>query len=143
MSFVFAAPEALADAAAGLSAINSALNAGTAAALPATTGVIAAAQDEVSLAIAALFAQHAGDYQAVARQVAAVGDQFMRNLTGAGAAYAVAEAAAAPSLQAFGEDLLAVANAQAMALLGRPLIGNGADATTPGGVGGAGGLLMG
>ena len=53
--FVFASPEDLASASRDLTSIGSALRSATAAAEPSTTWVAAAAQDEVSAAIAALF----------------------------------------------------------------------------------------
>ncbi len=66
-------------------------------------------------------------------------DQFVAALTAGGGLYSSAEAAAATPLQ----DLLNVVNAPTQALLGRPLIGDGADGTAPGQAGGAGGLLYG
>ncbi|CMI72217.1 PE-PGRS family protein [Mycobacterium tuberculosis] len=55
MSFVIVAPEALMSVASEVAGIGSALNAANAAAAAPTTGVLAAAADEVSAAMAALF----------------------------------------------------------------------------------------
>ncbi|MGB9305180.1 MAG: PE family protein, partial [Mycobacterium sp.] len=64
MSFVIAAPEALATAARNLANLGSTLGAATAAAAVPTTQVLSAAEDEVSAAIAALFSGHGQEYQA-------------------------------------------------------------------------------
>lgn len=64
MSFVIAAPEALDSAATDLVVLGSTLGAATAAAAAQTTGIVAAAHDEVSAAIAALFSAHGQAYQA-------------------------------------------------------------------------------
>jgi hypothetical protein len=93
MSFVTAAPEALAAAAASLGAIGSALGAQNAAAATPTTGVVPAAADEVSALTAAQFAAHAQMYQAVSAQAAAIHEQFVSVLGMSGASYLAAEAA--------------------------------------------------
>ena len=82
MSFVTAAPEALAAAAGNLAGIESALSAANAAARADTTAVLAAGADEVSAAIAAAFSGHAQGYQALSAQAAAFHDQFVQTLTG-------------------------------------------------------------
>ncbi|MEK1284800.1 PE family protein, partial [Mycobacterium ulcerans] len=101
--------------------------------------LLAAGTDEVSEAIASLFSGHALDYQSLGARMTAFHDQFVAALTAGGGLYSSAEAAAATPLQ----DLLNVVNAPTQALLGRPLIGDGADGTAPGQAGGAGGLLYG
>ena len=126
MSYVIAAPEALVAAASNVAAIGSTIGAANAAAATLTTGVLAAAGDEVSAAIASLFSSHAQDYQALSGQAAAFHTQFVQALTGAGGAYASAEAAATSPLQ----SVLGVINEPFLALLGRPLIGNGANGVT-------------
>lgn len=63
MSFVIANPEMLAAAATDLAGIRSAISAATAAAAAPTIQVAAAGADEVSLAISALFGQHAQAYR--------------------------------------------------------------------------------
>ncbi len=71
MSFVFAAPDAMAAAASDVAGIGSAIGAANAAAAAHTTGVLAAAEDEVSAAIAALFSAHGQGFQALSAQAAA------------------------------------------------------------------------
>ena len=58
MTCVIAAPELITTAATDLANIGSAVTAANAAAATPTTGVLAAAEDEVSAAIAALFSAH-------------------------------------------------------------------------------------
>ena len=94
MSQVIAAPEMLLTAAGDVESIGSAINAGGAAAAGSTTGVLAAAEDEVSKAISALFSEYAEDYHAVLGQAATFHTDFTRALAAAGAAYTQAEAAA-------------------------------------------------
>lgn len=108
-----------------------------------TTALAAAGADEVSAAIAALFSAHAQTYQAVNARAALFHQQFVQAMTGAGESYAAAEALNASPLQALEQGVLGVVNAPTQLLLGRPLIGDGVNATTPGGAGGAGGLLWG
>ncbi|WP_422656229.1 PE family protein, partial [Mycobacterium marinum] len=139
MAFVLVAPEMVTAAASDLANIGSAINtANTAVAAP-TAELLAAGTDEVSEAIASLFSGHALDYQSLGARMTAFHDQFVAALTAGGGLYSSAEAAAATPLQ----DLLNVVNAPTQALLGRPLIGDGADGTAPGQAGGAGGLLYG
>lgn len=71
MSFVIAVPEALTMAASDLANIGSTINAANAAAALPTTGVVAAAADEVSAAVAALFGSYAQSYQAFGAQLSA------------------------------------------------------------------------
>ncbi|WP_151090891.1 PE family protein, partial [Mycobacterium tuberculosis] len=137
------APELVAAAAADLTGIGQAISAANAAAAGPTTQVLAAAGDEVSAAIAALFGTHAQEYQALSARVATFHEQFVRSLTAAGSAYATAEAANASPLQALEQQVLGAINAPTQALWGRPLIGNGADGTAANPNGGAGGLLYG
>ncbi|WP_156764704.1 PE family protein, partial [Mycobacterium sp. 1081908.1] len=144
MSFVVAAPAVLASAAADLHSIGAALTEANAAAAGSTTGLLAAGADEVSAAIAALFSGHGQAYQGLSAQVAAFHQQFVQTLTGGAGAYALAEAANASPLQTLEQDVLGVINAPTEALLGRPLIGNGADgAPGTGQPGQAGGILWG
>ncbi|OBK60071.1 hypothetical protein A5656_13475 [Mycobacterium gordonae] len=139
MSFVFANPELMTTAASDLTGIRSAINAATAAALVPTTQLQAAAADEISQAITALFGQHAQTFHAVSAQATAFQEQFIQTLTAGGTSYALAESINAGPLQ----PLLDAINAPTQALLGRPLIGDGADGTAASPNGGAGGLLFG
>ncbi len=144
MSFVIVAPEALMSVASEVAGIGSALNAANAAAAAPTTGVLAAAADEVSAAMAALFGAHAQEYQRLSAQAAGFHAQFVQALNAGVNSYASAEAANASPLQAVEQQVLGLINGPAQTLLGRPLIGNGADgAPGTGQPGGPGGLLWG
>lgn len=134
MSFVIAVPEFLSAAATDLANLGSTISAANAAASIPTTGVLAAGADDVSAAIAALFGAHAQAYQTISAQAATFHAQFVQTLSAGAGAYANAEAA---NVQ---QSLLNAINAPTQALLGRPLIGDGADGTAPGQNGGAGGL---
>ena len=127
MSYLSVAPDALISATSDLAGIGSTIQTANAAAAAQTTNLVAAAQDEVSTAIAALFGTHAQEFQALSSQAQAFHGQFMRALSGGASAYASAEAASASPLQTFEQDVLGAINAPTEALLGRPLIGNGAN----------------
>ncbi|MBX9977976.1 MAG: PE family protein, partial [Mycobacterium gordonae] len=139
MSYVFASTEFLNSAAADLANIGSVITQANAAAVLPTTEVLAAGADEISAAVAALFGIHAQGYQALGAQAAAFHQQFVQAMASGANAYATAEALNVGPLQ----PLLDVINAPTQALLGRPLIGNGADGTALNPNGGAGGLLFG
>jgi hypothetical protein len=98
MSYLIAAPDMLAAAAADVAGIGSSLSAANGAAVAPTTGIVVAAEDEVSAAIAALFSGHGQAYQAVSAQAAAFHSQFVQALAGAGNSYAATEAANASLL---------------------------------------------
>ncbi|AIH66209.1 hypothetical protein IU17_01060, partial [Mycobacterium tuberculosis] len=137
MSNLLVTPELVAAAAADLAGIGSAIGAANAAAGAPTMALLAAGADEVSAAVAAVFSSYAQQYQALSAAAAAFHDQFVRALAAGAGAYAGAEAANVE------QQLLNAINAPTQALLGRPLIGDGADGTAPGQNGGAGGLLYG
>ncbi|WP_263988359.1 PE family protein, partial [Mycobacterium conspicuum] len=140
MSFVMAAPAQLGAAPTDLTNIASALGVANAAAAPPTTGILAAAEDEVSAAIAAVFSGHGQGYQAVSAWAAAFHADFVRALTAGADAYAGAEAANVSPLQ----TLLDVINAPIKSLTGRPLIGNGENGAPGTGENGSpGGWLLG
>ncbi|MCV7079306.1 PE family protein, partial [Mycobacterium szulgai] len=119
MSFVLVAPASMAAAATDLANIGSAISAANGAAAASTAAVATAAGDEVSAAIAALFSGHGRAYQALAAQVATLHEQIIGRLSASGNSYAAAE--------------LTNVNSLAEAVLGRPLVGNRRDASTPGG----------
>ncbi|OOK72078.1 PE family protein [Mycobacterium kansasii] len=77
--------------------------------------------------MASLFAGHGQAYQRLSAHLTAYHDQFVRTLQSSADAYAGAEAANAAPLQSAGQGLLNLINAPTEALLGRPLVGNGAD----------------
>lgn len=71
--------------------------------------------------MAAVFSSYAQQYQALSAAAAAFHDQFVRALAAGAGAYAGAEAANVE------QQLLNAINAPTLALLGRPLIGNGSS----------------
>lgn len=91
MLYVVASPDLMTAAATNLAEIGSAIStANGAAALP-TVEVVAAAADEVSTQIAALFGAHARSYQTLSTQAAAFHSRFVQALTTAAASYASVE----------------------------------------------------
>src|SRR5947207_253737 len=87
MSYVIATPAALAAASTNLSDIGEAIRAATAAAASPTTGIAAAAADEVSAAIARLFGTFGHQYQLASAQAAAANDEFVQAFQSGAAAY--------------------------------------------------------
>lgn len=143
MSFVIAYPETTLAAATDLADIGSLLDVANAAATAATTGVLSAAEDEVSTAIAPLFSSYAVDFHALSSRAAAFQAEFVWRLQSSAAAYAEGEAVSAGPLRAVEREVFGAMNTPAQLLLGRPLIGNGVDGTATSPNGGPGGLLMG
>lgn len=137
MSFLWVSPDSVAAAATDLSRLGSSVATSNAAAAVPTTQVLAAASDEVSLRIAALFGAHGREYQAVSALVEELQAQFTQTLRASAGSYVWTEVENAQ------RAVLGVINAPTMTLLGRPLIGDGANATVPGGAGGDGGILFG
>jgi hypothetical protein len=118
MSYLIAAPEILDSAATDLASIAGTVRAANASAAAQTTGILAAAKDEVSATIAALFSDHAQAFQAVSAKAAAFHQQFTQALTAGAGAYADAEAASASHL---GQLLAAIgAGTGVNGLLARP-----------------------
>lgn len=93
MSFVIAQPELVEAAAQNLAGIRSALSEASAAAAGPTIGVLAAGQDEVSGAIAALFDSFGQEYQTISAQAQAFHAQFVNLMNAGAAAYLGTEAA--------------------------------------------------
>lgn len=87
MSFVFAAPELVTDAAGALSAIGSSLGEATATAAGPTTSLATAAADEVSLGISELFGNYGRQFQALSAQATAFHNELVSLLGGSAAAY--------------------------------------------------------
>src|SRR3954466_4709285 len=133
-SFLVATPEFLSAASADLSGIGEAIREASAVAAPVTTGVMPAAADEVSAAIARLFGSHAQEDQALSAQSARFHARFVQLLGSGGAAYAAAEAANASPLAAL-DDLAFFSPWKA--LTGRPLFGDGANGAAGSGAAGA------
>ena len=131
-----------------LAGIGSSIRSANAAAAASTTRVVAAAQDEVSAAIAGLFSSYGQEHQALSAQVALFHDRFVQALGSGGLMYAAAEAANASPLQAATQDVSGAAGlfkfGPVKAATGRPLVGNGTNgAPGTGQPGGPGGILMG
>ncbi len=99
MSYTFAVPDVLSATAEDLAGIGSSLGDAHAAAAP-TTAVAAAAEDEVSTAIASLFSDHGQAFQALSARAAAFHTEFVQALSGGAAGYAGAESANAGLVQA-------------------------------------------
>jgi hypothetical protein len=98
MSYLVTSPGTLASTAADVERIGSAITAAGGNAAGPTTGLSAAAEDEVSVAITKLFGTYGQEYQAVIAQAAAFHREFTQALAAASNAYAQAEAGAAALL---------------------------------------------
>ncbi|MBW0011855.1 PE-PPE domain-containing protein [Mycobacterium sp.] len=123
MSYLLAAPETLASTAAEVGSIGSAITAAGSNASGPTTGLVAAAQDEVSAAIANLFGVYGRQYQAALSRAATFQDQFAQALAAAGSAYAEIEGANAGLLGGAGGGAggLSVLASPAQSASGDPL----------------------
>jgi triacylglycerol lipase len=108
VSYVVSLPEMMSAAATDVASIGSVVATANQGVAGATTGVLAAAEDEVSAEIAALFSARGQGYQALSAQAAAFHERFVQALTGASGAYAAAEAANASPLAAFEQAALGV-----------------------------------
>ncbi|ETW26606.1 PE family protein [Mycobacterium gastri] len=93
MTYVTVQPQMLAAAAADAAQIGSAITEANAAVAGRTTGVVAAAADEVSTVVAKLFSSYALEWHTVLEQASAFHDEFTRALAAAGSSYAQVEAA--------------------------------------------------
>ncbi len=100
MSFVNVSPEVVVAAAQDAAGIGTAVDQAHAAAAPATTAVVAAAEDEVSAAIATVFSGHGQFLAALGAKATAFQNQFVQALTNASWQYAAAETAIVRQLQA-------------------------------------------
>src|SRR5215475_13147907 len=132
-------PGLVQDAAQSLEGIGSSLREASSSAAAPTTGIMAAAEDEVSQAIASLFGKFGSDFQGLSVQAQMFHSEFVGLMNAGAHAFSSTEATNASPLQALEQDVLGVINAPTEALLGRPLIGNGANgAAGTGQAGGAG-----
>lgn len=129
MSFVIAAPDMVQAAAENLAGIRSMLSEASASAAGPTTAVAAAAEDQVSAAVAALFGSFGQDYQAISAQAEAFHGQFVNLLNAGAGAYLSAESANAQ------QALACAVNAPTSGLLGSGA-GVSAAAATSAAVGG-------
>jgi hypothetical protein len=98
MSYTVSTPEMLAAAAADAEQIGSTIGAASSNAAGPTTNLLAAAQDEVSAAIAELFGAYGRQYQGFLANAVAFHDQFTRALASAAGGYTQAEATSAALL---------------------------------------------
>jgi hypothetical protein len=105
MSYVIAAPDMLAAAAADVAGIGSSLCEANGAAAASTTSVVAAGSDEVSAAIASVFSGHGKAFHGLTALAAARHAQFAQALHAGAGAYASAEAANAVPLQTPAQNL--------------------------------------
>jgi hypothetical protein len=105
MSYVLAVPELVSYAATGLVDLGSSLDAASRAAVSGTTELLAAADDEVSTAIASLFSSHGQAFQAMNAEASAFHARFVQALSAAGLSYATTEAANAAPLQTLEQSL--------------------------------------
>jgi hypothetical protein len=103
VSFVITVPELMQGAAREMAGIGSSVADATASASGPTSGIAAAAQDEVSAAIAALFGTFGRQFQAVSAQAHAFNTQFAHSLSASAAAYATQD------LNAFGANAAGLA----------------------------------
>lgn len=92
MSFVSAVPDAVSEAASALEGIGSRLSAASMAATAQTTGLAAAARDEISTAVAGLFGNYGEQFQAASAEAQAFHGRFVGTLTAAMGQYLNAEA---------------------------------------------------
>ena len=97
-SFVNVVPEALATASQQLSGIGSSLKEATGAAAAPTTSVVAAAEDEISAAIAKLFGTYGQEFQALSAQAGSFHASFAQALTSSQNLFSAAEAANAAAI---------------------------------------------
>jgi hypothetical protein len=84
-------PESLVSATADLQNIRAALDTVQAAVAAPTTGLMAAGADEVSAAVATLFAKYGKEFQAVSAHVGAFHQQFVQTLSAGAGSYLAAE----------------------------------------------------
>ncbi len=91
-SYVIAASEAIALASGDLSGIGEALQEATAAAAPSTTGLVSAAGDEVSAAVASLFDDYAQAFHALSARATQFHAQFAHAVSTTATGYVAAEA---------------------------------------------------
>jgi hypothetical protein len=98
MTSLLTEPQLITTAAANVTEIRSAIAAAKAAAAGPTTGMAAAAADEVSAATAKLFGTYAQAYQSVLAQAGVFHEEFAAALASAGNAYKAAEAGNASAL---------------------------------------------
>lgn len=98
MTGLIADPQIILSAAADVEQIGAAIRGASAAALSATPGLSAPAEDEVSMAMTKLFDSYSQAYHAAVAQAAAFHDEFTEVLAAAASAYAAVEAGNAAAM---------------------------------------------
>ncbi|OMC43797.1 PE-PPE domain-containing protein [Mycobacterium sp. IS-1264] len=126
MSYVVTTPEMLAAAATDVGNIGSAISTASSNAAGPTTGLIPAAEDEVSMAIAKLFGAYGQEYQALVSQASAFHDEFTQALAASGNAYAEADAANSALMLGPANPLNTIASPIQM-LFGQPALTGGSS----------------
>lgn len=124
-SYVIAASEAFVVASEDLTGIGDGIKGALAVAAPSTTGIVVAAGDQVSAAIASVFGGYAREFQVLTALTEVFHAQFVGALSAAGAAYVAAEAASASALRPLELGAQGVGNLLAERLTGHPLFGPG------------------
>ena len=89
--FVVAVPEAIAEVSGDLTGIGDAIKGAAAEAAPSTTGILAAAEDEVSAAVARFFGSYGEAFQTLTASATQFHTEFAQALSGAGTTYAAAD----------------------------------------------------
>src|SRR6185437_6125350 len=98
MPHVLAQPQQMETAAAAVAAIGTSIDEAKALAAARTTGLAAAAADEVSASIATRFSAYAHEWQLILSRTTAIHRGFAQALTAAGTAYANVEAGSAMTM---------------------------------------------
>lgn len=119
-SQMIVAPAFVDAAAKDLATIGSAISRANAEALVPITALLPAGADDVSAAIAALFATHGQAYQELSAHAVAFHEQFVQLMSAGAAQYASAEAANSSPLQIVGQTALDAINSPVQTLTGRP-----------------------
>jgi len=123
MSYVLTTPEMLAAAATDVGNIGSAIGTASSSAAGPTTGLVPAAEDEVSAAIAKLFGSYGQEYQALVSKASAFHNEFTQALASAGNAYLEAEAANSALTSGPGNALNAITG-PVQSLFGQTAVGS-------------------
>ena len=127
VAYVLATPDSFVTAAEDLALTGSAISAANETAANSTAWLLPAGVDEVSTRIAALFAEHGAQFQAVSAQAAQFHEQFVRNLAANANAYLATEIDSAE--QCLGNAVSAPAQTAAGTAAGSASIPNAAATT--------------
>ncbi len=131
MTSLITQPQLLATAAADTAQISSAISAAKTAAAGRTTGLVAAAEDEVSALTTTLFNTYAQEYHAILGQATVFQDEFAQLLAAAGNAYTGAEAEVSALLGPAGANPGVAVTKAADPLVDGILIMTGSGTATP------------